>query len=129
MPTVNGRPQTMAFVVGWAVSKFGRNVEGGFKFAQFMAGTGMKAWAQESGTLPTRRSVQAQMDAGGADPKLAAHVAGAPYATVWSRGTSLPVLNTNFGNQFLAAMNGSITVAEALARAERASNREIERQK
>ncbi|MBC7467689.1 MAG: sugar ABC transporter substrate-binding protein, partial [Ramlibacter sp.] len=42
---------------------------------------------------------------------------------------SLPVLNTNFGNQFLAAMNGSITVAEALARAERASNREIERQK
>ena len=129
MPTVNGRPQTMAFVVGWAVSKFGKNMEGGFKFAQYMSSTGMKAWAQESGTLPTRRSVQAQIDAGGADPRLAAHVAGASYATVWSRGTSLPVLNTNFGNQFLAAMNGSISVTEALARAERASNREIERQK
>jgi len=129
MPTVNGRPQTMAFVVGWAVSRYGKNVAGGFKFAQHMSSTGMKAWATESGTLPTRRSVQAQMDEGGADPKLAAHVAGAPYATVWSRGTSLPVLNTNFGNQFLAAMNGSISVAEALTRVERASNREIERQR
>lgn len=129
MPTVNGRAQTMAFVVGWAVSRYGRNVAGGFRFAQHMSSSGMKAWAIESGTLPTRRSVQAQMDAGGADPRLAAHVAGAPYATVWSRGTSLPVLNTNFGNQFLAAMNGSISVAEALKRVERSSNREIERQR
>lgn len=133
MPTVNGRPHTMAFVVGWAVSRYGKNPAGGFRFAQHMSSTGMKAWASESGTLPTRRSVQAQMDADGANLQMSAvllaHTAGAPYATVWSRGTSLPVLNTNFGNQFLAAMNGSISVAEALTRAERASNREIERQR
>ena len=129
MPSVNGRPHTMAFVVGWAVPRYGKNPPGGFKFAQYMSSTGMKSWAQESGTLPTRRSVQALIDAGGSDPRLAAHIAGAPYATVWSRGTSLPILNTNFGNQFLAAMNGSISVTEALTRAERASNREIERQK
>ena len=64
-----------------------------------------------------------------ADPALAAHITGAGYATVWSRGIGLPIVNTNFGNQFLAALNGSKSVLEAMQRAEKASNRELERQR
>lgn len=128
MPTVNGRRQTMAFVVGLSVSKYSKNKEGGFKFAQFMTQAGMKDWAERSGTLPTRKSVLTAMNIG-ADPVLAAHTRGAAYATVWSRGTSLPIVNNNFGNQFLAALNGSKPVQEAMQKAEQASNREIERQK
>ena len=64
-----------------------------------------------------------------ADPALAAHIAGARYATVWSRGIGLPIVNTNFGNQFLAALNGSKPVLDAMRRAEQASNRELERQR
>jgi multiple sugar transport system substrate-binding protein len=61
------------------------------------------------------------------DPVLRAHVAGARYATVWSRGIGLPSIDANFANQFVAALNGSLPLREALARAEAAANREVER--
>ena len=144
MPRVNGRPQTMAFVVGLAVSRHARNKAGAFKFAQFMTQRAATAtatasatattavdttdWARLSGTLPTRVSVLAALNLA-ADPALAAHITGAGYATVWSRGIGLPIVNTNFGNQFLAALNGSKSVLEAMQRAEKASNRELERQR
>ncbi len=133
MPLVNGRPQTMAFVVGLAVSRHALNKAGAFKFAQFMTQRGNSAaevtdWARLSGTLPTRVSVLAALKLT-ADPALAAHITGAGYATVWSRGIGLPIVNTNFGNQFLAALNGSKSLHDALLRAEQASNRELERQR
>ena len=83
---------------------------------------------ERAGTLPTRVSVLAALKLD-ADPALAAHIAGARYATVWSRGIGLPIVNTNFGNQFLAALNGSKSVRDAMLRAEQASNRELERQR
>ena len=128
MPRINGRANTMAFVVGYSVPRFAKNPQGGIRFAQFMTREAMKDWSRSSGTLPSRMGVQEQLRAT-QDPALAAHIAGARYATPWSRGTSLPVLNTNFGNQFQAALNGSISVEQALQRAEQASNREIERQR
>ena len=133
MPRVNRRPQTMAFVVGLAVSRFARNKEGAFQFAQFMTQRANAAgdttdWARLSGTLPTRVSVLSALNLA-ADPALAAHITGASYATVWSRGIGLPIVNTNFGNQFLAALNGSKSVLAAMQRAEQASNRELERQR
>jgi len=125
MPLVAGRRQTMAFVVGWAVPIYARNKAGGMALARYMTGPGMREWARRSGTLPSRKSLLAEFQG---DPVLAAHIRGAAYATIWSRGLGLPVINTNFGNQFLAALNGSISVAEALARIERVSNSEIKRQ-
>lgn len=128
MPTVNQRRQTMAFVVGYAVPRGARNKAAGLRFARYMTGPGMLLWARASGTLPTRRSVEAALQVQAA-PALAAHVAGASYATVWSRGIELPILNTNFGNQFLAAFNGGKSLQQALDKAETVSNREIERQR
>ncbi|MDY0745133.1 extracellular solute-binding protein [Paucibacter sp. R3-3] len=127
LPRVNGKPQTMAFVVGLGVSRFGANVAGGIAFARYMSGAGMADWSRQSGTLPSRRSVASTLDLTH-DPVMSVHTSAADYATVWSRGTALPVVNTNFGNQFLAALNGSKTVAEALADAERDANRELARQ-
>jgi multiple sugar transport system substrate-binding protein len=128
MPTVNQRKQTMAYVVGYAVPRDAKNRAAGFRFARFMTDEGMQLWATESGTLPTRRSVEAAMHVK-TNPELSAHVLGAAYATVWSRGTGLPIINTNFGNQFLAAFNGRKSLKDALEKAETVSNREIERQR
>ncbi|GJI88924.1 extracellular solute-binding protein [Duganella hordei] len=128
MPTVNQRRQTMAFVVSYAVPRKAKHREAGFQFARFMTGTGMRLWASESGTLPSRRSVEEAMQVSKL-PELRAHVLGAAYATVWSRGTSLPIVDTNFSNQFGAAFNGSKSLAQALQTAETVSNREIARQK
>lgn len=128
MPTVNGRAQTMAFVVGYAVAREARNKQAAFKFARFMTGPGLRLWLSAAGNLPARRSVEAEMGLA-ADPAMRAHVDGAAYATVWSRGDALPIMNFNFGSQFLAAFNGSKPLAAALEKAEAVSNREIARQR
>ena len=128
MPTVNGRKQTMAFVVGYAVARDARNKPAALKFARFMTGPGLPLWIQASGNLPPRRSLEASMQLA-TDPAMRAHIAGAAYATVWSRGDALPIMNFNFGAQFLAAFNGTKPLAAALAKAETVSNREIERQR
>lgn len=128
MPTVNGKRQTMAFVVGYSVPRGARNPRAGIRFVRFMTGEGMRLWASRSGTLPTRKSVEAAMGVR-ALPELAVHVQGATYARVWAGGPSLPILNTNFGIQFLAAFNGTKPLAQALYKAETVSNREIERQR
>jgi multiple sugar transport system substrate-binding protein len=126
MPRVNGKPHTMAFVVGWAVARQSPNKAAAFRFAQYMGGPRMAAWSRASGTLPTRLSVQRQMRLE-QDAVLRPHVAGARYATVWSRGIGLPTVDANVANQFVAALNGSLPLPEALRRAERAANREIAR--
>ena len=126
MPRVNGQRHTMAFVAGWAVAKQSRRKEAAFRFAQYMNGPRLAAWSRASGTLPTRLSVQSQMQLE-QDPVLRPHVIGARYATVWSRGIGLPVVDANFANQFVAALNGSVPMPEALRRAEAAANREIAR--
>lgn len=128
MPTVNGRKQTMAYTVGYAVARASRHKAAAFRFARYMTGPGLRLWVSESGTLPVRKSVQQAMRLE-RDPALAPHVAGAGYATVWARGDALPIMNFNFGSQFLAAFNGSKPLAEALQKAETVSNREIERQR
>lgn len=128
MPTVNGRKQTMAFVVGYAVAREATNKLAAIKFARFMTGPGLRLWISASGNLPPRRSLEAAMNLA-ADPAMRPHVDGAAYATVWSRGDALPIMNFNFGAQFLAAFNGTKPLAGALAKAESVSNREIERQR
>jgi multiple sugar transport system substrate-binding protein len=128
MPKIRGRAHTMAFTAAYSVSRFARNPQGGFGFARHMTGPGMEAWVQKVGFLPTRPSLTEALRPSFTGP-LAAHVAGAAYATVWSRGTSLPVIDINFGNQFQAALNGNKSVRQALRDAETGANREIERQR
>ncbi len=128
MPSVNGRRQTMAYTVGYAVARAARNKTAAFRFARFMTGPGLALWISKSGSLPVRKSLEQSMRLAN-DPALAPHVAGARYATVWSRGDGLPIMNFNFGTQFLAAFIGSKPLDEALRKAETVSNREIERQR
>ena len=103
--------------------------EAGYAFARLMTGERMEAWTRKVGFLPTRPSVAQRLLTGDIDASARAHATGLAYATVWSRGTSLPVINNNFGNEFQAVLNGSKNVRAALAAAETASNREIERQR
>jgi multiple sugar transport system substrate-binding protein len=129
MPTIEGRPHTMAYTMAYAVSRHAANPEAGYAFARLMTGERMEAWTRKVGFLPTRPSVAQRLLKGDIDANARAHATGLAYATVWSRGTSLPVINNNFGNEFQAVLNGSKNVRAALAAAETASNREIERQR
>jgi len=128
MPTINGHKQTMAYIVGYAVAREARHKAAAFQFVRFMTGPGLRTWVEAAGTLPVRKSLEQEM-AVRANPALAPHVDGARYATVWSRGDALPIVDLNFGSQFLAAFNGATPLDVALRKAEAVSNREIARQR
>lgn len=127
MPTVAGKKQTMAFTVGYGVAKNAQNKENAIKFVNYMTNEGQEQWVKEAGLLPTRKSIAEKMQLG-TNPKLVSHIKGADYATVWSRGITLPIINTNFGNQFLAAFIGSENVEAALTNIDKVSNEEIRKQ-
>lgn len=127
-PTINGQQQTMIFNVGYAVSKNSKNKDAAIEFINFMTGEGQKQWSELSGTLPTRQSVANEMNLYD-NPDLKAHVEGAEYGTVWASGETLPVISSSFDNHFQAALNGDVTLKEAMKSAEQEANAEIDRQK
>lgn len=128
LPTIDGKKHTMSFTAGYSINKNAKNSEGAKEFVNYMTGEGQETWCEGAGVLPSRKSIAEKMDVAN-DPLKKSHVAGAEYATVWSRGTTLPVINTAFGNQFSAAMNGQITLNEALKAMDKEANDEIARQK
>lgn len=57
-----------------------------------------------------------------------AHIEGAKYGTPWTSGVYLPVIAQAFDNHFQAALNGDMTVEDAMKAAEEEANAEIARQ-
>lgn len=127
VPTVNGKQQTMTFNVGYAVAKDAKHKDAAVDFINYMTGEGQQQWSELSGTLPTRKSVADKMKITD-NAVLKAHSEGANYGTVWSDGVNLPVISAAFDNQFLAAINGDMSVKDAMKAAEKEANDEIARQ-
>lgn len=128
VPKINGKSHTMVFTAGYSISKNTRNADNAKEFVNYMTKDGQKTWCEGAGVLPSRKSVSNEMQVAN-DPLKKAHVEGAEYATPWSRGTTLPILNTNFANQFLGAMIGQVELKDALKAIDKDSNDEIARKK
>ncbi|MBP1971351.1 multiple sugar transport system substrate-binding protein [Virgibacillus natechei] len=126
-PTINGEEQSISFNVGYAISKDTANKDASVEFVNYMTGEGLQQWSEISGTLPPRESVAEEMNLT-ENENIAPHVNAAEYATVWSSGVNLPTIATSFDNYFSAALNGDMTVEEAMQAAEDEANAEIERQ-
>lgn len=126
-PTVNGQKQTMIFTVGYAIAKDTDKADVAIEFVNYMTGEGQQMWSELSGTLPTRQSVTEAMDIA-SNEDWTAHIEGAKYGTPWTSGIYLPVIAQAFDNNFQAALNGDLTVEEAMQAAEDEANAEIERQ-
>lgn len=127
LPTMDGKDHTMSFTAGYAISKNAKNVDGAKEFVNYMTNEGQEEWCTGSGVLPSRKSVSDKMNVA-SDPLKKAHVEGAEYATVWSRGITMPVINTAFGNNFTAALMGQSTLSDALKAIDKEANDEIKRQ-
>jgi multiple sugar transport system substrate-binding protein len=85
----------------------------------------MKAWAKEGLVLPSRKSVLQEL--GYADnPLYASFVKGADYATIWQAGETLPTILTHFNNQFISALIGEQSLRDAMRKAQRSANKEIQ---
>lgn len=125
VPTIAGRPGTMAYTVGYVINRQSKHKDAAWKLIQFLTSeSGMKSWANQGVALPSRRSVLSQLRYD-RNPLYSPFVSGAKYATIWQAGETLPTILTNFDNQFVSAILGQQTLTDAMKRAQDASNREI----
>ena len=126
VPTVNGKKGTMAYTVAYVMNKKTKYKEAAWQLISYLTSKeGMKAWAKEGLALPTRQSVLQEL--GYVDNSLyAPFVKGAAYATIWQAGETLPTILTNFNNQFISALIGEQSLREAMRKAQRSANQEIQ---
>jgi multiple sugar transport system substrate-binding protein len=125
VPTINGKKGTMAFTVAYVMNAASEKKEAAWELISYLTGKeGMEKWTSKGFALPTRKSVAEKLGYD-KDELRAALVAGAPYATVWSNGTNLPIIVNNFNNQFLSAFLGEQSLEDALKSAQEQANKEI----
>ncbi|GCD83593.1 ABC transporter substrate-binding protein [Parageobacillus thermoglucosidasius] len=126
VPSINGKKATMAYTVAYVMNKDSKKKKAAWELISYLTGKeGMKIWTSKGYALPTRKSVAKELGYD-KDPLRAPLVAGASYATVWQKGTNLPIIVNNFNNQFVSAFLGERPLNEALKEAEKTANKEID---
>ncbi|WP_041780044.1 ABC transporter substrate-binding protein [Allocoleopsis franciscana] len=126
VPTVNGEKGTMAYTVAYVMNKKTKHKEAAWKLIAYLTNQeGMKAWAKEGLALPARKSVLEEL--GYVNNSLyVPFVKGADYATIWQAGETLPTILTHFNNQFISALIGEQSLRQAMKKAQRSANKEIQ---
>lgn len=125
VPTVNDKPVTMAYTVAYVMNQQSRHKSAAWELISYLTGKeGMKAWTSQGSVFPTRKSVTTAL---GYDknPLYSPFIAGAAYATVWQVDKNLPTISNNFNNQFISAILGKQTLANAMNKAQSTANKEI----
>ena len=126
MPTYKGEHSSMSFTVGWGIYSESDNQELAAEWIRFKTGPeGMLLWTTNAGPLPTRTDVAAQM-APNLSPGLNVHVRQGAVGTAWNMGQYGPVINNAFMNYMPLAIDGTMSVAEALQNAETEANMMID---
>lgn len=126
IPEINDVQSTMAYTVSYSMNNQSEVKEEAWKLIEFLTGKeGMEIWTSSGLALPSRASVADAMDY--ENPEIyGPFIEGASYATVWADDTNLPIINSNFENQFSSAFLGDQTLLEAMEEAERVANNEIQ---
>ncbi|PYZ99017.1 ABC transporter substrate-binding protein [Alteribacter lacisalsi] len=125
IPTVNGEQGSMAYTVSYSMNAASEVKDEAWELIEFLTGPeGMEIWTSSGQALPTRDSVAETLNYD-EDDQFAPFISAADYATVWADDTNLPIINSNFENQFSSAFLGNRELQEALEEAERVANEEI----
>lgn len=126
VPTINDKDGTMAYTVAYVMNKKSNHKSAAWKLIAYLTGKqGMKSWTSGGFALPTRKSVAMQLNYE-STPLYAPFIAGASYATIWQAGEYLPLILNNFNNQFISAMLGEQSLANAMQKAQYTANKEIQ---
>jgi len=125
VPTINGKRGTMAYTVAYVMNRGSKHKQAAWKLIEYLTSSeGMKVSGNQRFALPSRRSVLTDLGYD-RDPLYAPLVAGAKYATIWQAGETLPIILTNFDNQFISALLGEQSLSDAMKKAQDTANREI----
>lgn len=125
VPTINCKKGTMAYTVAYVMNRKAKHKDAAWKLIEYLTSeAGIKTVGNQGFALPARRSVLTEL---GYDrnPLYAPLVAGSKYATIWQSGETLPIILTNFDNQFISALLGQQSLPNAMKKAQEAANREI----
>ncbi|MBD3881043.1 ABC transporter substrate-binding protein [Phormidium tenue FACHB-886] len=126
VPRINDQAGTMVYTVGYVMNRQSAHKREAWEFIEYVTGKeGMTTWTSAGLALPTRRSVAAQLQYD-RDPLRAPLVAGISYATPWQLGSyPAPVMNS-FNNQFISALLGEQSLAQAMQTAQASANSQIQ---
>ncbi len=126
VPVIEDERSTMAYTVSYSMNAESEVKEEAWQLIEFLTGEdGMEIWTSSGLALPSRQSVAEQLDYAD-DDIYEPFIEGASYATVWADDTNLPIINSNFENQFSSTFLGEQTLQEAMEEAERTANNEID---
>jgi multiple sugar transport system substrate-binding protein len=126
VPTIGGKKGTMIYTVAYVMSKKSPHKLAAWELISYLTGKkGMKSWSQGGLVLPSRRSVLAELNYD-RQPLYSAFVKGSTYGNVWQTDENLPIVKTNFNNQFVSALLGEQSLRSAMQTAQTTANREIE---
>ena len=115
----------MAYTVAYVMNKRSQHKSEAWQLISYLTGTeGMKAWTSLGSVFPTRKSVINTLGYN-KNTLYSPFIYGAAYATTWQIDKNLPIIANNFNNQFISAILGQKTLAEAMKKAEKTANKEI----
>lgn len=123
---VGAKKGTMAYTVAYVMNKKTKHKEAAWQLISYLTSKeGMKAWAKEGLVLPARKSVLAELGYE-KNPLYAPFIAGSAYATIWQAGENLPTILLQFSNQFISALIGEQSLQNAIIKAQKSANQEIQ---
>lgn len=125
VPTVNGKKGTMAYTVAYVMNQQSKHKPQAWELISYLTGKeGMKAWTSGGSVFPTRKSVTTALKYD-KTPLYSPFIAGVAYANLWQLDENLPTIANNFNNQFISALLGEQTLANAMNKAQQTANKEI----
>jgi len=125
MPTYQGKRSGMIFTVGWGINAASAKRDMATKWIQYVTGPeGMYDWTIGAGILPARPDVAARMESELA-PGLRTHIEQIPFSTPWVMGRFTSIISGAFMNFMGAAMEGTMSVQEAMRNADAQANLQI----
>lgn len=125
VPAIANKKGTMAYTVAYVMNRKTKHKQAAWKLIAFLTSTGgMKATSTQGLALSARRSIL-QSSGYEKNDLYAPFVTGTNYATIWQAGENLPIISTNFDNQFISALLGEQPLETAMKKAQETANREI----
>lgn len=125
MPTYLGEKSSMSFTVGYAIYSGAREVELAKEWIKYATGDGMSTWVAGAGCLPSREDVAKTMNIE-ADPVMKTHLSQIKYSVPWQKGTTISIVNSAYQNYIPSVVSGEMTTADAMVKADKQANDEIE---
>jgi multiple sugar transport system substrate-binding protein len=118
----------MSFTVGYAIYSGAKETDLAKEWIKYATGDGMATWCSGAGCLPSRADVAEAMNVE-SDPVWKTHLEQVEYAVPWQKGTTISIINSAYQNYLPKAVSGDMTIAEAMKKADKQANDEIENSK